>query len=550
MHTSESTNYPCTFRNDTGEELLENLVANLTHFYRDAKFMAERIAEQRKESDRDRGLYGTAVGRSLIPPMHVYAKLTAHRPTGLDTEQLRAEMLRIMKEGMQEALGLRSSKRSREETESEAGSVRSVSASVLAKGTRWLKWPSAVGVCVYRIIPEDKQFIDKGVINYPYELPVWASNQKMEPNLSSLRTFLADLQRQWTATSVFRKLTTPSDNHLAAILLMWSMLEDTREETNRNEASQRLPVDVLLHYVFVSTESQSILDADERKFALCLEEQIALPQPRMKTDEKDDFPSSAIVDALVVAWISGSMDREVFSSNPEIEVDLKYRPTTFAPHYLGVFPVEDKCADKEQAQRQLCMNLAAIQRHRKALCLQERDVYGAVFIAGHLSLYISWWKDETIEIAPVAALDWDLKSARGFVECFYYLSNFKEQVRGEIDADLTSFEIKNMLTDQARTSRSKWRLHPSDRPRGQSRGSPDAKRRKQSGGLHEDCSSVNSVDEELPTPEQTFSFPEVDLVDSVEKVANWIERVRQDVTEDRFGISEHDQNTPVIASSS
>lgn len=124
------------------------------------------------------------------------------------------------------------------------------------------------------------------------------------------------------------------------------------------------------------------------------EEKIALPRP---PNPGSNVSFSATVDALVFTNISQDMWREIRKAAPTRpgqlgrDLRLRFHGNATQIFYVGLFPLECKCHDAAQMQRQLTMYLTAIQYHRRILCFADRLVYGATFREGVFTLYVASW---------------------------------------------------------------------------------------------------------------------------------------------------------------
>ncbi|TCD70394.1 hypothetical protein EIP91_003748, partial [Steccherinum ochraceum] len=317
----------------------------------------------------------------------------------------------------------------------------------------------------------------------------------------------------------------PDRNHIAPLFHMWTTCTKIKRAQNTNEATERIVADNLLRYVFDDAEV-ALSSMDDCAFSVRLEETIALPRSNV---------SSVTADALVVASLPKAavntfVEKKLSLRLSLVALRLKYNPPKARQlHYIGVFAVEDKCQDKEAANRQVIMDLSAIQRHRKALSLQNRLVYGAVYLDARFSLFVSWWTDhESIAVASVPGHVWDLSTPRGIVQCGYYLFNLKERLRAEIVTDFSKLDVEHLFTEEGLKEWSDWRRGPSVSTK--SRSNPSTAGPSSLGHSHDEEAngeeeSVVSSNEELPTPELSNLSRIVDHARTVLKVEMWRDSV-------------------------
>ncbi|TCD70382.1 hypothetical protein EIP91_003735 [Steccherinum ochraceum] len=244
---------------------------------------------------------------------------------------------------------------------------------------------------------------------------------------------------------------------ITALLHMWTTCTRIKRARNTNEATERIVADSLIRYVFDDTEVSSPSDYWEGAsgFSVRMEETIALPR---------SVVNQATVNALVVASLPKSAvdaicDQQLGSRVAGLR--LRYRiPESPELHYIGVFPVVDKCKESLAARRHIIMELSAIQHHRKALCLRDRNVYGAVYRDATFYLFVSWWKDHKSIVSESRNVPRDLlkevhsSTLRQF-HAFPII--LKERLRSEIVTDFSNIDMNQLFIEEGQKKWTQWR---------------------------------------------------------------------------------------------
>ncbi|TCD65427.1 hypothetical protein EIP91_002683 [Steccherinum ochraceum] len=350
--------------------------------------------------------------------------------------------------------------------------------------------------------------------------PEWDSGLK--------RTFYNDIA-ELSKSGLPMSSTVPRDNILCQLFAIWKSCRATSQQQRPNGATRHFACDSLLEATFDDEDGvehehddHSSHPESDHKVASVVrrEEDIAIPRPRAKVS----CPSSAKVDTLVQAFLPRSAVSRLSSLVPEDpDLRLKYhRSKPGENHYIGVFAVEDKRSNEDEAEGQLYLDLAAIQRHRRVLCLPDRTVYGAVYLHPTLTMYASWWSGSGLRIASMSNHKWNFDTPRYLLECFYFLVNLSLRLYNETVEDLKNFKADCLCNSEAVEDRKDWRFYPTM----ESHSSPAAKKQKGGGrGADEGESSLNSTDEELLIPGPPSHVYLADLAKTFIKVQDWRDSV-------------------------
>ena len=182
---------------------------------------------------------------------------------------------------------------------------------------------------------------------------------------------------------------------------------------------------------------------------------------------------------------------------------------------LGVFPLEARGTDGSAACHRVELNLCSIQYQRRALCLEDKRVYGATCIGGKFSLYAAYWINEAVvsvssqvlsaiinltlmkEVAFVERGEWDLNDPVQFVKCIYFLRVLKKHLDESIQDDFDNFDQQKFEQSLKERNEESWRIGPGTKRKYQGTSSESTAKKPRTGsGLWDDELDVEDADTE------------------------------------------------------
>jgi len=132
------------------------------------------------------------------------------------------------------------------------------------------------------------------------------------------------------------------------------------------------------------------------------------------------------------------------------------------------FACEAKCTVQAAASRQLTLSLCSAQHQRRALCLDDRPIYGATIVGNRLVMHSSEWVEDKIMIYPLEP-QFDLETLPVFIECYVFLCNIADHIAEGVDEDFKRWESKDTKSKHQNALRAEsngipWRQEFRPRP--------------------------------------------------------------------------------------
>lgn len=225
---------------------------------------------------------------------------------------------------------------------------------------------------------------------------------------------------EWINSNKQRLYDHPSteDHDILSLLLPWSTGRKGLSQ-NSNEATQRCVAEQLLNLAFHSNPGdevnwrvawvthlyiQTCMYAHVRAYSY--EVELAVPLSQIPRD-CPYWSASVIADAYISVHFSlpkTGLTNPFTTGGRHAYLSGQYRPKRISEQsnlLLGVFVAEWKVKKEAVVLRQMAMDLFNVQNQRRALGLQQRLVYGGVYVNGQFQIYVSEWKDEGATVVSV-----------------------------------------------------------------------------------------------------------------------------------------------------
>ena len=146
-----------------------------------------------------------------------------------------------------------------------------------------------------------------------------------------------------------------------------------------------------------------------------------------------------------VKFLSTLKNNYIFASEQHVD-----EVTTFA--------CEAKCTVQAAASRQLTLDLCSTQHQRRALCFDDRPMYGATIVGDCLVMHSSEWVEDNVVSVTVLFVQlvlnsykmvyplgpyFDLGTFPGFVECYISLCKVADHIAEGVSKDFQRWESED-----------------------------------------------------------------------------------------------------------